>query len=87
MVSKKIINDLALKDIFSGHRLMGEALTPRAKIGTQFKKGKTNLLEAAEEIRGAVSTSSQDIVVIVNGKLKAGEIDTGKMAEVLKAAG
>lgn len=66
---------------------MGEALTPGAKVGTQFKKGKTNLIGAAEEIRIAVSTSSRDIIVIVDGKLKAGQVDTGKTAEVLKAAG
>lgn len=66
---------------------MGEALTPGAKIGTQFKKGKANLLGAAEEIRVAVSTGSRDIIVIVDGKLNAGKIDTRKTAEVLRAAG
>lgn len=66
---------------------MGEALTPGMKIGTQFKKGKANLMGAAEEIRIAVSTSGRDIVVIIDEKLIAGKIDTGKTAEVLKAAG
>ncbi|KAF8531267.1 hypothetical protein JB92DRAFT_2692605, partial [Gautieria morchelliformis] len=67
--------------------LMGEALSPGTKVGTQFRKGTANLMGAAEEIRVAVSTTSRDIVVIVDGKLKAGKIDTGKTAEVLKAAG
>jgi hypothetical protein len=66
---------------------MGEALAPGTKVGTQFKKGKANLMVAAEDIRVAVSSSSRDIVVIVDGKLKAGQIDTEKTAEVLKAAG
>lgn len=66
---------------------MGEALSPGTKVGTQFKKGKANLMGVAEEIRVAVATSSKDIVVIVDSKLRAGKTDTGKTAEVLKAAG
>jgi hypothetical protein len=66
---------------------MGEALSPGAKVGTQFKKGTANLMGAAEEIRAAVSTTSRDIVVIVDGKLRAGKIGTAKTAEILKAAG
>ncbi|KAF8580142.1 hypothetical protein K439DRAFT_1415626 [Ramaria rubella] len=67
--------------------LMGEALTPGVKVGAQFKKGKVNLMGAVEEIHLTVSTSSRDIVVIVDEKLRAGKVDTTKTAEVLKAAG
>ncbi|KAF8527416.1 hypothetical protein BU17DRAFT_81565 [Hysterangium stoloniferum] len=67
--------------------LMGEALTPGTKVGTQFRKGTTNLVKVAEEIRTSVSISSQDIVVIVDEKLRTGKVDTVKTAEVLKAAG
>ncbi|KIJ54344.1 hypothetical protein M422DRAFT_241592 [Sphaerobolus stellatus SS14] len=67
--------------------LMGEALTPGTKVGTQFRKGKDNLFNVGEEIRAVVSTSSQDIVIIIDEKLKSGKVDTIKTAEVLKAAG
>ena len=66
---------------------MGEALTPGTKVGTQFKKGKAKLTGAAEEVRVAVVTSSQDIVVIVDSTLRSGKAETEKTAEVLKAAG
>jgi len=66
---------------------MGEALAPGTKVGTQFRKGKNSLVSIAEEIRVAVSTSSQDVIVIVDEKLRAGKVDTAKTAEVLKAAG
>lgn len=66
---------------------MGEALTPGTKLGSQFRKGTDNLVNVAEEIRNTVSTSSQDIIVIVDEKLRAGKAETTKTAEILKAAG
>jgi hypothetical protein len=71
--------------------LMGEALTPNTKVGTKFRRGRDNLISAAEEVRKAVSTSAQDIIVIVDSKLKDKNTDAKaqveKTSEVLKAAG
>ena len=70
---------------------MGEALTPGAKVGTQFKKGKGKLVDVAGEIRELVATNSKEVVVIVDEKLR-GTSGEGKQlaertAEVIKAAG
>ncbi|KZS90292.1 hypothetical protein SISNIDRAFT_444190 [Sistotremastrum niveocremeum HHB9708] len=67
--------------------LMGEALTPGKKVGSKFNKGKSKLISSAEEIKALVSTSSHDIVVILDEKLKVGQQDRIRAAEVIKAAG
>lgn len=67
--------------------LMGEAITPGTKVGSKFKQGSSQLRAAATDVRNAVSTSHQDIIVIVDGKLGQGKTETGKAAEVIKAAG
>lgn len=71
--------------------LMGEALHPNKKVGTQFNKGRRNLMTAAEEVRQAVSTSGKDVVVIIDEKLKSsgegGKQFVERTAEVIKAAG
>lgn len=71
--------------------LMGEALTPGAKVGAQFRKGKGKLVDVAGEVREIVVTNSRDVVVIVDEKLR-GTGDGSKhaaerTAEVIKAAG
>jgi len=60
---------------------------PGKKVGTRFNKGKGKLIEAAREVGGAISTSSKDVVVIVDEKLKGSKEQTGKTAEIIKAAG
>lgn len=71
--------------------LMGEALTPGRKVGSQFNRGRRKLVDAAEEVREVVATSSQDIVVIIDEKLKSSDGSASKIAErtaeVVKAAG
>jgi hypothetical protein len=67
--------------------LMGEALTRGAKVGNKFKKGSIQLKVVANDIRDAVSTSTQDIIVIIDDKLGQGNTETGQVAEVIKAAG
>lgn len=67
--------------------LMGEALTPGAKVGTKFKEGRSKLVAAAQEVSKVVSSSGQDIVVIIDKKLGEGKGETSKAAEVIKAAG
>jgi hypothetical protein len=67
--------------------LMGEALTPGKKIGSKFKHGSSQLRAAADEVRSALSTSSQDIIVIVDEKLGQRKSETSRAAEVVKAAG
>ena len=67
--------------------LMGEALTPGTKVGSKFKQGSTQLREAAIQVANALSTSSQDIIVIIDQKLGEGKSDTIKTAEVIRAAG
>jgi len=69
--------------------LMGEAIIPGKKVGTRFKKGVSHLRSAGEELAAAIATSSQDIVVIVDEKVRSATDSTerGKTAEVLKAAG
>ena len=66
--------------------LAGEALTGR-KVGTQFNKGRQNLLVAAQEIRGAVSTSAHDVVVIIDESFRGDSSTAARTAEVVKAAG
>lgn len=66
--------------------LAGEALTGR-KVGTQFNKGRKKLVTAAEEVRAAVATSSHDVVVILDEKLKGDGNMAARAAEVIKAAG
>ncbi|THH00321.1 hypothetical protein EW145_g7103 [Phellinidium pouzarii] len=71
--------------------LMGEALTPGTRVGTQFNKGRKRLVDSAEDVRRVVSTSGRDVVVIIDEKLR-GSGEGGKQiaertAEVLKAAG
>ncbi|KAL5480732.1 hypothetical protein ACEPAI_9672 [Sanghuangporus weigelae] len=71
--------------------LMGEAVLPNKKVGTQFNKGRKNLVSAAEEVRQAVSTSGKDVVVIIDEKLRGsgegGRQIAERTAEVIKAAG
>lgn len=72
--------------------LMYEAVTPGKKVGSQFSKGGKKLFNVGEEIRNIVATNSQDIVVIIDEKIKnSGDGSTSKMAErtaeVVKAAG
>jgi hypothetical protein len=67
--------------------LMGEALTPGAKLGSKFKQGSSQLKAAVNDIRLAVSTSSQDVIVIIDEKLEHGKSETNRAAEVIKAAG
>ena len=70
---------------------MGEALTPGAKVGTQFKKGKGKLVDVAADVREMVVTNSRDVVVIVDEKLRGTGDGSKQMAErtaeVIKAAG
>ena len=65
---------------------MGEAITGK-KVGTQFQKGTRDLVAAAQEIRNLASTSGKDIVVIIDEKIRESKEQTGKTAEVLRAAG
>ncbi|KAH8107546.1 hypothetical protein DFH11DRAFT_1748017 [Phellopilus nigrolimitatus] len=71
--------------------LMGEALTPGKKVGTQFRKGTRSLADAAEDVRRVVATSGRDVVVIVDEKLRgsggSGKQMAERTAEVIKAAG
>jgi len=67
--------------------LMGEAITPGTKVGSKFRQGSSQLRAAAGDVRHAVSTSSQDVVVIIDQKLGRGKSETGRAAEVVKAAG
>ncbi|KAI5116646.1 hypothetical protein M0805_000406 [Coniferiporia weirii] len=72
--------------------LMGEALAPGTKVGTQFNKGRKKLVDSAEEVRQLVATSGRDVVVIVDEKLRSSGGGGGKQiaertAEVIKAAG
>lgn len=70
---------------------MGEAITPGTKVGTQFKKGKGKLVDVAGDIRELVATSSKDVVVIVDEKLRGSSAGSKQLAErtaeVIKAAG
>jgi len=65
----------------------GRNIYTRNQGWNAVRKGTTNLVKVAEEVRSTVSTSSQDIVVLVDEKLRAGKVDAVKTAEVLKAAG
>ena len=71
--------------------LMGEAIIPGKKVGSQFNKGRKNLVVAAEEVRQVVATSSKDVVVIIDEKLRSsgegGKQVAERTAEVIKAAG
>ncbi|EJC98237.1 uncharacterized protein FOMMEDRAFT_171174 [Fomitiporia mediterranea MF3/22] len=71
--------------------LMGEAILPGHKVGTQFNKGRKNLFGVAEEVRQVVTTSGKDVVVIIDEKLfgrgEGGKQVTERTAEVIKAAG
>lgn len=66
--------------------LMGEALTGR-KVGSQFRRGKGDLVAAAEELRGILTDSAKDILVVVDDKLRTQKDETVKTAEVLRSAG
>ncbi|KAG8805696.1 hypothetical protein FRC18_006536 [Serendipita sp. 400] len=66
--------------------LMGEAITGR-KVGSQFRKGKSELGAAAEELLGILGDSAKDVLVIVDEKLQAQKEETTKTADVLRSAG
>lgn len=66
--------------------LMGEAVTGR-KVGSQFKKGGRQLVVAAEELRAGITSSTKDVVIIVDKHLQEGKAETTKTTEILKAAG
>jgi len=57
--------------------LMGEALVPGAKVGGTFKSGSKKLFGVAEELRDALMTNSEDVVVILDKHFKLGNL-TGK---------
>jgi len=50
--------------------LMGEAILPGAKVGGTFKKGTKKLVNVAQELRDALMTSSEDVVVILDKHFK-----------------
>ncbi|PVF95117.1 hypothetical protein CPB86DRAFT_828172 [Serendipita vermifera] len=66
--------------------LMGEALTGR-KVGSQFKKGSGEVVVAAEELRGILTDSAKDVLVIVDQKMKTQKEEATKTADVLRSAG
>jgi len=49
---------------------MGEAIIPGAKVGNTFKKGTKKIFNIAEELREALTTSSEDVVVILDKHFK-----------------
>jgi len=66
--------------------LMGEAITGK-KVGSQFRKGTSELVSAAEELRGILSDSTKDVLVVVDDKLRTGKTETTKTADILRSAG
>ncbi|KAH8916439.1 hypothetical protein BT69DRAFT_1287754, partial [Atractiella rhizophila] len=66
--------------------LLGEAILPGQKVGTQFKKGSKELLEMAEELRKELATSTSDVIIILDEKFKSTNHESQRVAELLKAA-
>jgi hypothetical protein len=61
--------------------LMGEAILPGAKVGGTFKKGTKKLFNVAEELREALMTSSEDVVVILDKHFKLSSKGNGDEAK------
>ncbi|KIM27137.1 hypothetical protein M408DRAFT_9517 [Serendipita vermifera MAFF 305830] len=57
------------------------------KVGSQFKKGTSEMLSAAEELRDILGVSAKDVLVVVDQKLRTGKDETTKTADILRSAG
>ena len=67
--------------------LMGEAILPGQKVGSQFSKGASELAVAAQELRQTLALAASDVLVVIDSQLKSGKEESAKTAELLKAAG